>query len=61
MNVACGNLNSHNLFRVLVDSQMKFASDPSSTASMLVDVPLLCSVAPKTGGINENVTWPAIW
>ena len=61
MNVACGNLNGHNLFRVLVDSQMKFPPDPALTASMLVDVPLPCSVAPKTGGINDNVTWPAIW
>ena len=61
MHVARGNLNSHNLFRLLIDSQMKFAPDPSSTASMLVDVPLPCSVDPKPGGINDNVTGPAIW
>jgi hypothetical protein len=61
MNVACGNLNSHNLFRVFIESQMKFAPDPSSTASMLVDGPLPCSVDPKTCGINDNVTGPVIW
>ncbi len=59
MNVACGNLNSYNFFRVFIESQMKFAPDPSSTASMLVDVPLPCSVDPKTGGSNDNVTRPA--
>ena len=52
MTVACGNLNSHNLFSVFIDSQMKFAPDPSSTASMLVDVPLPCSVDPKTCGVG---------
>ncbi len=61
MNVARGNLHSHNLFRVLVNSQMKFAPATSSTAPMLVDVPLPCSVDPKTGSINDNVTGPAIW
>ncbi len=60
MNVACGNLHSHNPFRVLANSQMKFAPDPSSPAPMLVDVPLPCAVDPKTGGINDNVTRPAI-
>ncbi len=61
MNVACGHLNSHNLFRLLVDSQMEFAPDTSLIAPMLVDVPLPCSLDPKTGGINDNVTGPAIW
>jgi len=58
MNVACGTLNSYNFFRVFIDSQMKCAPDPSSTASMLMDVPLPCSVDTKTGGINDNVTRP---
>ena len=61
MHVTCRNLNGHNLFRVLIDSQMKFAPDTSSTAPMLVDVPLPGSVNPKPGGINDNVTGPAIW
>ncbi len=61
MHVARGNLNGHNLFRVLVNSQMKFAPATSSTTPMLVNVPLPCPVNPKTGGINDNVTRPAIW
>jgi hypothetical protein len=61
MHVARGNLNGHNLFRLLVDSQMKFAPDTTSTAPMLVDVPLPGSVDPKTSGINDNVTGPAMW
>ncbi len=60
MNVARGNLNGHNLFRVLVNSQMKFAPATSSTTPMLVDVPLPCSVNPKTSGINDNVTGLAL-
>ncbi len=60
MHVARGNLNGHNLFRLLIDSQMKFAPDTSSTAPMLVDVPLPCPVNPETGGINDNVTGQAI-
>ncbi len=61
MHVARGHLDGHNLFRVLIDSQMKFAPAPSSTAPMLVDVPRPGSVDPKTGGINDKVTGPAIW
>ena len=60
MNVARGHLNGHNLFRVLVDSQMEFAPDTPLIAPMLVDLPLSCSVDPKTGGINDNVTGPII-
>ena len=60
MHVARSNLNGHNLFRLLVNPEMKFAPDTSSTAPMLVDVPLPCSVDSKTGGINDNVTGPAI-
>ncbi len=61
MNVARGNLNSHNLFRVLIDAQMQFAPGPPPAPSMLLDVPLPGSLDPKTGGINDNVTGPAIW
>jgi hypothetical protein len=60
MHVTCRNLNGHNLFRVLIDSQMKFAPDTSSTTPMLVDVPLPCPVNPETGGINDNVTGLAL-
>jgi len=58
MNVACGTLNSHHLFRLLVNSSMKFAPKTPSAAPMLVDVPLPCSINPKTGGINDHVMQP---
>ncbi len=61
MNVACRNFNGHNLFRVLIDSQMQFAPGPPLATSMLLNMPFPCSVDPKTGGINDNVTGPAIW
>ncbi len=49
VNVARGNLDGQNLFRLLVDAQMEFAPDLSSTTPMLLDVPLPCSVDPKPG------------
>jgi hypothetical protein len=61
MHVARGNLHGYNLFRLLVNSQMEFAPDPSVTTAMLVDMPLPCPVNSKTGGINDNVTGPATW
>ncbi len=60
MNVARGNLNGHNLFRLLVDSQMEFVPATSLIPPRLVDVPLPWSVDPKPGGINDNVTGLAI-
>jgi hypothetical protein len=60
MYVARGNLHGHNLFRVLVDSQMEFAPNTSFSPPMLVDVPLPGSVDSKTSGINDNMTGPAI-
>ena len=60
MHVARGNLHGHNLFRLLVNSQVKFAPATSSIPAMLLDVPLPCSVDSKTSGINDNVTGPAI-
>ena len=58
MHVARGKLNGHNLFRLLVNSQMEFAPDTSLTTSMLADVPLPCPVNSKAGRINNNVTGP---
>lgn len=56
MNVARGNLNGHNLFYVFIDSQIEVAPKRSLTASMLLDVPLPCSVNSKASGINDMVT-----
>ena len=56
MKVAHGNLSSHNLFCVLIDPQMVCAPDPALILPKLVDVPLPCSVDPKPGSINDNVT-----
>jgi len=61
MQVARGNLNGHNFFRLLVNFHMEFAPDTSLPALMLVDVPLPCPVKSKTGGINNNMTRPAMW
>ncbi len=60
MHVARGTLHGHTLFRLLVDSQMEFAPDPSVIPPRLVNVPLPCSVDPKTGGITDKVTGLAI-
>jgi hypothetical protein len=60
MYVARGNLHGHNLFRVLVDSQMEFAPAPSANPAMLVNVPLPGSVDSKASGINDNMTGTAI-
>jgi len=60
MHVARGHLDGHTLFRLLVDSQMEFAPDPSVIPPRLVNLPLPCSVDPNTGGITDNVTGPAI-
>ena len=60
MNVACGNLHGCNLFGVLINFQMEFAPPMALISAMFLDVPLPGSVYPKTGGINDNVTGPAI-
>jgi hypothetical protein len=39
MNVACGNLNDHNLFRLLVDSQMEVSPETLLILPMLFDMP----------------------
>jgi hypothetical protein len=61
VNLARSKLNRHNLFRLLIDSQMEFAPDSPPASSMLLAVPLTCSINPKTGGINHDVTRPAYW
>jgi hypothetical protein len=60
MNVACGYLYSHKLIRLLIDSQMNFAPGPPPATAMLLDMPFPCSVDTKPGGINDNMTGPAI-
>ena len=57
MNMARGNFNSDNLFREGMDAQVKFAPGTALTTSMLLAVPLSCSIDPKTGCINDNVAW----
>ena len=60
MHVARGNLNGHNLFRLLIHAQVKFAQPALLISLMLLDLPLPSSVAPKTTGINDNVTGTAL-